>query len=247
LLYVLRQWKEGQIAGIVHHARRQQLPYEIVEAFDVQHWPELKPGDALIGLGGPPSVCNMRQPDYEHTFLLEEELFLAEARRNGIPLLGLCLSHQLLACMEGQPVGTGRQVFGIEPVELTRAGQRHWLFEGMPSRFYMYQNHSDYVLSIASTARLLGCSATCTAEAVAWDDRTVSTQFHPEVLLGQMPMCMARCRQSLAATGLTMEQMLARVPADYESYTERMFDNFFYRAGLITRPDWQPAIYAVAA
>jgi GMP synthase-like glutamine amidotransferase len=245
VLYVLRQWQEGQIAGIVHHARRQHIPYQVVEAFDIQHWPELRAGDAVIGLGGPPSVCNMRCPDYQHQFLLEEERFLCEARRHRIPVLGLCLSHQLLACMEGQPVGTGRQVFGIEPIELTKAGQGHWLFEGLPSRLYMYQNHSDYVLSLASTDRLLACSATCTAEAVAWDDWTVSTQFHPEVLLGQMPMCMARCRTALAATGLSMQQMLGRVPEDYESYTERLFDNFFYRAGLITRPEWQPL--AVAA
>ena len=87
------------------------------------------------------------------------------------------------------------------------------------------------MVDVNSSGTLLGSSEHCGVETVAWDDLGVSTQFHPEILIEDIPGAVERYPQSLATTGLTYEQMLARIPADYTEYTCRLFDNFLIRAG----------------
>ncbi len=226
MIYVLRQWKDGQVSGLLNHLERNGVAYEVLEAYSLEEYPLLRQGDAVIGLGGPPSVCKMRDPNYECRFLLDEELFIAEAEAAGIPFLGICLSHQLRAVMAGQEVRSGRHVFAMHEVRLTAAGERHWLFDGLPPYPVFYQNHGDYVTGVPRTAELLATSDTCAVEAVAWNDRSVSTQFHPEVLGSQIEGAVARFPKAMAQHGLTLEGLLASIPPDYDAYTARMFDNF---------------------
>jgi GMP synthase-like glutamine amidotransferase len=233
VIYVLRQWKNGNITGIKWHLERNKVPYQIIEAYECPQYPELKKGDAVIGLGGPPSVCNMHDKDYEHEFILYEAGFLGYAVLEEIPFFGICLSHQLRAKMYNNPVETKTLEFGIQEVELNQDGRSHWLFEGMPETVRFYQHHRDHVLKVNSGAVLLGNSPNCPVEAVAWDDYGVSTQFHPEVLAADIPDALAKYPQSLEATGMTLDQMMARLPDDYMPYVTRMFDNFLRRAGAI--------------
>jgi GMP synthase (glutamine-hydrolysing) len=235
MLYVLRQWKRGSIKGILWHMERNRLPYEIIEAYDCPQYPELKKGDAIIGLGGPPSVCNMHDKDYEHEFILYEAGFLGYAILEGIPFFGICLSHQLRAKMYNNPVETKTLEFGLQDIVLNKEGRSHWLFDGMPERVVMYQHHRDHVLAVNGGAVKLGDSAQCPIEAVAWDDVGVSTQFHPEVLNEDIPDAIGKYPESLAATGMTLDEMMGRLPDTYMEYVTRLFDNFFYRAGLISR------------
>lgn len=231
MIYVLRQWKNGSVTGIRWHLERNQVPYQIIEAYESPQYPELKKGDAIIGLGGPPSVCNMHDKDYEHEFILYEAGFLGYAILEGIPFFGICLSHQLRAKMYNNPVETKTLEFGIQEIELNAEGRSHWLFEGLPKRVCFYQHHRDHVLHVNSGAVLLGNSSGCPVEAVAWDDVGVSTQFHPEVLASDIPDALGKYPDSLAAVGLTLDEMMARLPADYMAYVTRLFDNFLRRAG----------------
>jgi GMP synthase-like glutamine amidotransferase len=231
VIYVLRQWKGGSITGPRWHLERNRIPYRIIEAYECPQYPELKKGDAIIGLGGPPSVCNMHDPDYEHEFILYEAGFLGYAIVENIPFFGICLSHQLRAKMDNNPVVKASYEFGIQHVRLNKEGRKHWLFKGMPETLAVYQHHTDHVLSVNSGARLLGESDHCGVEIVAWDDHSVSTQFHPEVLLQDVPDALGKYPESLKKTGTTVEQHLGRLPATYMEYVTRMFDNFFCRAG----------------
>lgn len=233
MIYVLRQWEGGSISGPKWHLERNRVPYKIIEAHTSPQYPDLKKGDAIIGLGGPPSVCNMHEPDYEHEFVLYEAGFLGYAALMDIPFFGICLSHQLKAKMELNPVEQRTYEFGVQEITLTDKGREHWLFDGLPSFLRIYQHHRDHVLSLSGSAQLLADSPNCPVEAVAWDDVSVSVQCHPEVLLQDIPDALGKYPKSLAATGLNVEQMLDRLQPNYMELMMGLFDNFFIRAGYL--------------
>lgn len=233
MIYVLRQWDGGSISGPKWHLERNRLPYKIIEAHTSPQYPDLKKGDAIIGLGGPPSVCNMHEPDYEHEFVLYEAAFLGYVALENIPFFGICLSHQLRAKMELNPVEERTYEFGIQEIELSQAGCEHWLFEGLPPRLRVYQHHRDHVLSLPGGGTLLATSLHCPVEAVAWDDYGVSMQCHPEVLLQDIPDALNKYPKSLAATGLTAQQMIDLLAPNYMDLMTRLFDNFLIRAGCL--------------
>jgi GMP synthase-like glutamine amidotransferase len=239
LIFILRQWLHGQVSGLLVHLDRHRLPYRIIEAYQVKQYPYVSKADAVIVLGGPSSVT---RPE---PFLVREARFLAEAQRAGIPILAICLGHQLRSRMAHVEVRSGRTVFGVEPIELTAAGRHHWLFKGLPQVPWFYQNHRDHVMGVARSATLLATSATCPVEAVAWDDYSVSTQFHPEILAAEIPHAVARFADKLQ--GVTIDDVTARIPAHYDPYVTRLFDNFLYRAGVIPRPEAWPLLYSTVA
>jgi GMP synthase-like glutamine amidotransferase len=174
----------------------------------------------------------MHEPDYEHEFVLYEAGFLGFAALEGIPFFGICLSHQLRAKMEGDPVEQRTYEFGIQEVELNRDGRSHWLYDGLPDRLRVYQHHRDHVLS-AHGGTLLAASEHCAVEAAAWDDHSVSMQCHPEVLLQDIPDALGKYPKSLEATGCTVQQMIDRLQPNYMELMMQLFDNFLIRAGYL--------------
>lgn len=219
------------MTGPKWHLERHRLPYKIIESWRCPQYPDLKKGDAIIALGGPPSVVKLHDPDYEHEFLIYEAGFLGAAIVQEIPFFGICLSHQLRAKMEQNTVESRTLEFGMQAIHLNEEGRKHWLYKGLPNPVWVYQHHRDHVVDVNGSGTLLGSSEHCGVETVAWDDLGVSTQFHPEIVIEDIPGAVERYPQSLATTGLTYEQMLARIPADYTEYTCRLFDNFLIRAG----------------
>lgn len=238
MIYVLRQWKGGNIHGICAHLARHCVAFRVVEAWTATPLPPLRRGDAVLVLGGPPSVCRFLEDDYEVDFLRREAVYLEEARRLEVAVLGICLGHQLLGAMRARRVTSGSLVFGLEEVGVTEHGRGHWLYQGVPRRFRVYQHHRDSVRTVASDETVLADSESCAIESVAWGDKIVSTQFHPEVLAHEMPDVLERYADYLHARGVTVDAEMQKLPSDYETSTQRMFDNFLHRAGCIERPAW---------
>ena len=108
--------------------------------------------------------------------------WLRDALALGLPVLGICYGHQLLAHACGGHVDyhpNGREI-GTVPVALTAAAFGDALLGGLPSRFHAHTNHSQAVLRLPDSAVLLGASAHDAHQAFRIGERAWGVQFHPE-------------------------------------------------------------------
>lgn len=99
----------------------------------------------------------------------------------GIPILGICYGHQLLASLtEGQVANTGSSEFGKTTVEMTGDS---FLMSGLPPTQQVWMSHNDEVTGVPPG---FVCVASSDGARVAVmedrERRLFGVQFHPEVV-----------------------------------------------------------------
>ena len=99
----------------------------------------------------------------------------------GIPLLGICYGHQLIAHALGGEVGpnpNGRQI-GTVHVELREHAQDPFL-GFMAERVQVQATHVESVLRLPKQATVLGSTSLDPHHVIRFNNRTWGLQFHPE-------------------------------------------------------------------
>jgi GMP synthase (glutamine-hydrolysing) len=124
----------------------------------------------IVLSGGPASVNDPGVPSMDPALL-----------RAGIPVLGICYGMQLIAKVEGSPVGTGQREYGRADLTVLEPGD---LFHGFaphePTRVWC--SHGDHVDSPPGGYRAIASTATLPVAAFRASDRPIyGVQFHPEV------------------------------------------------------------------
>jgi GMP synthase (glutamine-hydrolysing) len=108
--------------------------------------------------------------------------WLAEAVARGIPILGICYGHQLLAYALGGEVGdnpNGRE-YGTVEIQLTANAQGDALFGRLPAPLRVHLSHAQTVLRLPDEARRLAFSAMDGNQAFVVGSLAWGVQFHPE-------------------------------------------------------------------
>lgn len=136
------------------------------------------PGDAvsqmenasgIIFSGGPRSVYAADAPEFP------DSLF-----ESGVPLLGICYGHQLLASKLGGRVQPGQTPEYGEAI-LNISGQ-DTILGGVPNHTKVWMSHGDEVVSVPPGFQVLARSRDCEVAAMANTQRKIfGVQFHPEV------------------------------------------------------------------
>ncbi len=97
-----------------------------------------------------------------------------------IPILGICLGHQLISKAFGGDVSRGERG-GFAEVEVNIVEEND-LFEGFGKRIRVWASHADEVSLLPEDFRVLATSEICRVEAMKHVARPVyGIQWHPEV------------------------------------------------------------------
>lgn len=196
---------------------RRELDADLVE-FDVteREIPAIFEFDGFVVTGSRASVY------WDDDWIDDLEAWVGEAIERGLPGLGVCYGHQLLASVLGGDVeDMGEYEIGYRTV--SQSGDS-LLFEGIEQEFVAFETHSDYVATLPPGA-----------DQIAENDYGVqgfqrgdvfAVQFHPEY-------DQTTAREVTRAKETLSEQRKEHVLAgiDEDNYTEacetkQLFDNF---------------------
>lgn len=139
------------------------------------HW------DAVVVMGGPMGAND----DADFPWLADVKRLLATTSALGLPTLGVCLGHQLLAVACGGrvvPNDAGIQA-GLRPVGLMRGVEADPLHGGLGPDPVAVQWNSDIVVETPPGVTVLAATPEGVPQAIRAGSRSWGVQFHPEVVM----------------------------------------------------------------
>ncbi|MCQ2427711.1 MAG: glutamine-hydrolyzing GMP synthase [Clostridia bacterium] len=161
----------GQYDQLIARRVRAESVYAEIKNFDQITIDGIKAAGykGIIFTGGPNSVYDPASPHYDPEIL-----------NLGIPVLGICYGHQLMAYMAGGTIASAENA--SEYGKTTVFADECPLFDGVPRESICWMSHTDYVRELPAGFRTTAVSASCSCAAMANEVRGLyGVQFHPEV------------------------------------------------------------------
>lgn len=169
----------------------------------------------IVSLGGPQSAND------DLPALKAEIELLRSAHARAIPIIGICLGHQLIAkALGGAVERMPRPEWGFGRVSLTQAGQTDSLLGGMPWDTWQAQSHQDHVATPPSGAVVLASSAACKNQIMRVGQRTVSFQFHVEADRGTIDYFAEHDEAMIRGAGVDLASFPGEVELRYDRFAQ---------------------------
>jgi len=144
-----------------------------------------------------------------HDWSVASAAWLRAAVERGIPVLGVCYGHQLLADALGGTVGVnpnGREMGTVE-IEATASAAEDPLFAALPPRFAAQATHLQTVQPPPPDAVVLARSRLDDCQAFRVGRHAWGVQFHPEFSTGMMRGYIHARSEPLQAEGFDPQQL----------------------------------------
>jgi GMP synthase (glutamine-hydrolysing) len=220
-----------KVISLIHGPSRSLVVDHVLQRFDVlstqvrvdlgETVPDLLAYDAIIFAGGEYRPDEFDEP----IFAVERERIMA-ALEAGVPILGICLGHQLLAYWLGGEVARGKWEIGWLPVTINDEGQTDPLLAGLGQAFYAFLWHGDQITRLPQEAVLLASSERCPVQCYRLRGRLVwGVQFNPQydpVIADNL----VRNTAWLAPNGWDVDDIIATGYREYDDLAGRIFGNF---------------------
>jgi GMP synthase (glutamine-hydrolysing) len=158
----------GQYTHLIANRIRRLGVYSEIVQCDIPA-SQCKRFKGIILSGSPHSVLDAQKPGFDPNVL-----------HLGIPVLGLCYGHQLMAqCLDGQVVAGKYREYGIAQINIVKQSP---LLAGCDVREQIWMSHGDAVAMLPPGFDVLGSTDGCRAAAMGNESlRMYGLQFHPEV------------------------------------------------------------------
>ena len=203
----------GQYDQLIARRVREQHVYAEIKSYNAISISDIENAGykGIIFTGGPNSVYDENSPHFDKRVLSV-----------GIPVLGICYGHQLIAYMRGGKIrpADGGSEYGRAEMRVERCE----LFEGIPEKSFCWMSHTDYVSNIPEGFETIAKTDSCPCAAMADKERKIyGVQFHPEVtnteygkeILGNFLFSVCRC-----AGDWKMDDFIERSVEKYRSELE---------------------------
>ncbi|MBQ6267082.1 MAG: glutamine-hydrolyzing GMP synthase [Clostridia bacterium] len=161
----------GQYDQLIARRIRAAHVYAEIKAYRAVSPAEIRAAGyrGIVFTGGPHSVYAPDAPTCDASILTL-----------GIPILGICYGHQLLAFLAGGTVAPSES--GSEYGKTTVRADGHALFAGIPAESVCWMSHRDAVQTLPAGFSAIARTEQCACAAFADDRRRLyGVQFHPEV------------------------------------------------------------------
>ncbi|MBQ9557172.1 MAG: glutamine-hydrolyzing GMP synthase, partial [Clostridia bacterium] len=123
----------------------------------------------IIFTGGPNSVYDSESPHYDPRVL-----------EIGVPVLGICYGHQLIAYMASGVIESAKS--GSEYGKTDVFTMPCAMFDGVPEKSVCWMSHTDFVSKLPDGFEVTAWTESCPCAAMADERRRIyGVQFHPEV------------------------------------------------------------------
>jgi len=169
--------RHGSFAGMFERWLAERRPGLAFSAFDVHEdgFPaRVDTCDAWLITGSPQGVYE-RDP-----WMLRLEGFVRDAAAAGVPQVGICFGHQILASAFGGEVVQSERGWGMGTHVVEVIERRSWMVPGNVA-LALHVSHQDQVVETPACARLVATSDFCPASALVYpEQRALSFQGHPE-------------------------------------------------------------------
>jgi len=178
-----------------------------VDVFRYQPLPALAKTTGIVVTGSAAMVSH-REDWSEKT-----AQWLKQAVWAGLPVLGVCYGHQLLAHALGGRVGpnpNGRQI-GTVITKMLDAAKGDPLLGYLPLRYWSQTSHSESVLELPSDAERLATSPLDDNFAIRFSENAWGVQFHPEFSGPVMSEYIKYRAEAICTEGLNPEQLLSKI------------------------------------
>jgi GMP synthase (glutamine-hydrolysing) len=178
-----------------------------VDVFRNQPLPSLEETSAVV-ISGSAAMVSHREDWSEAT-----AQWLKQAVEAGLPVLGVCYGHQLLAHALGGKVGlnpNGRQI-GTVPTKSLDLATNDPLLGHLPIEFSSQTSHSESVLELPPNAVRLATSPLDDNFAIRFSEKAWGVQYHPEFSGPIMSKYIKYRSDALREEGLDPDQLLAKV------------------------------------
>jgi GMP synthase (glutamine-hydrolysing) len=221
--------------SLIHGPSRALVVDHVLQRFDVistqirvdlgETVPDLRGYDAVVFAGG-----EYRPDEFEEPFFQAEREQILEALEAQVPILGICLGHQLLAHWLGGEVKEGRWEIGWLPITTTDAGKSDPVLAGLGETFHAFLWHGDQITKLPPGATLLASSEKCQVQAYRLDGLPVwgvqfNPQYDPVIAEGVI-----RAAKSLPKYGYDLDEMVATGYREYDDLAGRLFGSFLASA-----------------
>jgi GMP synthase (glutamine-hydrolysing) len=178
-----------------------------VTVIDGELLPEARQCRGVV-ITGSAAMVSDRHPWSEYT-----AQWLLGAMKGGVPILGICYGHQLLAHALGGQVDyhpRGREM-GTRMIQRAPAALDDELFSILPERFPAHVTHMQSVLRLPPATEVLAWNSFEAHQALRFAPRVWGVQFHPEFTGTAMSHYLRIRSDALRQEGMNPDELLAAV------------------------------------